>query len=217
MAADRSRIPGENIVENVAPYAPWSAMGVRAVFLVGFMASGKSTIGPELARRLGWDFVDLDAQIESRERQTVPELFRDRGEPGFRLAETSALRDLLAESLKRNSVVALGGGAFAQETNRQLLRQWPTVFLDASVSELWQRSLTDGIERPLGTDPDQFAKLHAERLPFYRQATVTIVTSCKDPTSLCAEIERTLQSWGEPEAADSSEPPPARYQTGESR
>ena len=69
-------------------------MGVRAVFLVGFMASGKSSVGQELARRLGWDFVDLDAQIESRERQTIPEIFRDRGEHGFRLAETSALRDL---------------------------------------------------------------------------------------------------------------------------
>src|SRR5271167_2198842 len=154
----------------------WSAMGVRAVFLVGFMASGKSSIGQELARRLGWDFVDLDARIESRERQTVLEIFRDRGEAGFRAAETSALGDLLSEPLERNRVVALGGGAFVQERNRELLRQWPSVFLEAPAAELWQRSLRDGVERPLRGDREQFAQLYAERLPFYRQASVVVAT-----------------------------------------
>jgi len=192
-------------------------MGVRAVFLVGFMASGKSTVGQELARRLGWDFVDLDKRIESRERQTVPEIFRERGESGFRLAETSALRDLLTASLKSDSVVALGGGAFVQEKNRELLESWPSVFLEAPASELWQRSLTDGIERPLREDTDQFARLYAERLPFYRQAKVTIVTSGKDPASLCAEIERSLQFGGSNDAAGPSQVPPAHSGTGESQ
>src|SRR5271169_2079149 len=114
-----------------------SAAGVRAVFLVGFMGSGKNTVGQELARRLSWDFVDLDARIEAREGQTIPEIFRVHGEPAFRSAETNALRDL-ARSLARDSVVALGGGAFVQETNRELLRAWRSVFLDAPVSELWQ-------------------------------------------------------------------------------
>jgi shikimate kinase len=171
-------------------------MGVHAVFLVGFMASGKSSVGQELARRLDWDFVDLDARIESRERQTVPEIFRDRGEPGFRLAETDALRDLLTERLERNRVVALGGGAFVQEKNRELLRQWPTIFLEATVSELWQRSLTDGVERPLRGDPEQFAKLYAERLPFYRQASVVVETTGKPLVSICVEIEGALRLRG---------------------
>src|SRR5258708_19654590 len=153
------------------PYVPWSAMGVHAVFLVGFMASGKSSVGQELARRLDWDFVDLDARIEYRERQPIPEIFRDRGEPGFRLAETSALRDLLTEPLQRNRVVALGGGAFVQEMNRELLRQWPSVFLEATAAELWRRSLTDGGERPPRQGPKPFPKLSPERLPFYRPAT----------------------------------------------
>jgi shikimate kinase len=178
-------------------------MAVRAVFLVGFMASGKSSVGQELARRLGWDFVDLDARIESRERQTVPEIFRDRSEPGFRLAETSALRDLLTASLGQDSVVALGGGAFVQERNRELLRQWPTVFLEAPASELWQRSLTDGIERPLRGDPDQFARLYAERLPFYRQAAVVVETTGKQVAAICLEIEAALQLGGTPEDAGS--------------
>ncbi|HKM84815.1 MAG TPA: shikimate kinase [Terriglobales bacterium] len=192
---------GLTTLPDVALLVPGSAMGVRAVFLVGFMASGKSSVGQELAQRLDWDFVDLDARIESRERQTIPEIFRDSGESGFRLAETSALRDLLAESLQSNSVVALGGGAFVQERNRELLRQWPSVFLEASVSELWERSLADGIERPLRGDPEHFARLYAERLPFYRQATVVVETTGKPLASICVEIEEALQLRGTPEDA----------------
>ncbi len=155
-----------------------------------------------MARRLNWDFVDLDARIESRERKTVPDIFRERGEAGFRLAETSALSELLtglteANTVESNTVVALGGGAFVQERNRELLRAWPSVFLEAPASELWQRSLTDGIERPLRGCPEKFAQLYAERLPLYRQASVTIVTSGKDLASVCAEIERSLQLRGD--------------------
>jgi len=190
-------------------------MEVRAVFLVGFMASGKSSVGQELARRLDWDFVDLDARIESRERQTISEMFRDRGEPGFRLAETNALRDL-TESLERDTVVALGGGAFAQPKNRELLRSWTSIFLEAPLDELWRRSLEDGAKRPLRKDDlAEFGRLYESRLPHYRQASVTVVTSGRDPASLCAEIERTLQFRGEAEAAGSSQIPPARFGTGE--
>jgi shikimate kinase len=172
-------------------------MGVRAVFLVGFMASGKSTVGPELARRLDWDFVDLDTKIEDREGQTIPEIFRTRGEAGFRGAETESLRYLLAMLSNKNAsrphIVALGGGAFVQEMNRKLLEPWPTVFLEAPADELWQRSLNDGIERPLRRSYEEFARLYSERLPFYRQAKVTIVTSGKAPSHICAEIEDILQ------------------------
>ena len=182
-------------------------MGVRAVFLVGFMASGKSSVGRELARHLEWDFVDLDARIESSERQTVAEIFRDRGESEFRLIEAAALRDM-TESLERDTVIALGGGTFAHPKNyellknHELLKTWPSVFLDAPVDELWRRSLADATKRPLRKDPEEFASLYESRLPFYRQATVTVVTLGKDPASLCAEIERTLQFRGKDEAAD---------------
>jgi shikimate kinase len=191
-------------------------MGVRAVFLVGFMASGKSSVGQELARRLGWDFVDLDARIESRERQTIPEIFRDRGEAGFRLAETGALRHL-TESLDRDTVVALGGGTFVQLKNRELLRRWPSVFLDVPPDELWRRSREDATKRPLRKDdPMEFARQYEERLPYYRQATVTVVTSSRDPASLCAEIERTLQFRDGVKLSGSSLIPPTDFETGES-
>jgi shikimate kinase len=196
-------------------------MSVRAVFLVGFMACGKSSVGQELARHMDWDFVDLDIRIESRERQTIPEIFRDRGESGFRLAETNALRELTEaleqDPLQRNTVVALGGGTFAHPQNRDLLRSWPSFFLDAPLDELWRRTTEDVKMRPLRSDRTEFARLHQYRLPFYRQATVTVVTSGKDPASLCQEIERTLQSWRRTEASDSSRTLPARSGTGESQ
>ena len=157
-------------------------------------------MGKRLAQWLDWDFVDLDAHIEAREQQTIAEIFRLRGEFDFRVAETSALRELTEslqrDALQRNIVVALGGGTFAQSTNRELLQSWPSVFLDAPVDELWERTQENAAKRPLRKDRAEFSNLHQSRLPFYRQATVTIVTSGKDPACLCAEIERTLHSWG---------------------
>jgi len=172
-------------------FASWSSMGARAVFLVGFMASGKTSVGRELARRLRWDFVDLDARIEMRERQSIAEIFSGHGEAGFRMAETAALLEL-TQSLERDSVVALGGGAFAQDENGELLRQWPSVFLQAPADELWRRSSEDHEIRPLRKDREQFAKLYAERLPYYRQATLCVETSGKDPAAICLEIEAAL-------------------------
>jgi shikimate kinase len=169
-------------------------MGARAVFLIGFMGSGKTSVGKQLARRLGWEFVDLDARIRAREGKSIPEIFEDRGEAGFRAAETTALVDL-TESLDRDSAVALGGGAFAQEQNRRLLASssWPSVFLQAPVEELWRRCSDDPEIRPLRQDRKQFGRLHAERLPFYQQATITVETSGKDPEVICAAIEEALQ------------------------
>lgn len=161
------------------------------MFLIGFMASGKSTVGEELARRLGWEFVDLDSRIEAREQKSVPAIFREQGEFGFRRAETAALQELTRD-LKHNHVVALGGGAFAQERNRELLRDWPTVFLSAPPEELWRRSQEDGTERPLRKDREHFARLYTERLPFYRQATITVETAGKDAPAIGREIERAL-------------------------
>jgi shikimate kinase len=175
------------------------------VFLVGFMGSGKSTVGRELAHRLNWNFIDLDAQIEARERQSIPEIFRTRGEPAFRQAETAVLRELLATATECGTIVALGGGVFAQETNRQLLRESPTVFLRASAEELWRRCVEDGVERPLRHDPEQFARLYAERLPLYCQATVTVETSGKQLLSICSEIEDALRLTRAPASLEGKE------------
>jgi shikimate kinase len=167
-------------------------MGVLAVFLVGFMGSGKNTVGQELARRLHWNFLDLDAEIEAHERQSVPEIFRLHGEPAFRAAETKALHHLVNNSLERETVIALGGGAFAQDANRELLRPWPSVFLQAPAEELWRRCIEDGIDRPLRQNREQFDRLYAARLPSYEQAKVHVETLGKPVAAICWEIERAL-------------------------
>ena len=192
-------------------------MGVRAVFLVGFMAAGKTTVGQELARRLDWDFVDLDAHIESREQQTIAEMFRDRGERGFRLAEAATLRHL-TQSLERNTVVALGGGTFAQPKNFELLRPWRSIFLDTPLDELWRRTREDATKRPLRKDDRaEFESLYWQRRPSYTQATVTVVTAGKDLATICAEIERTFQLREEIEAEGSSPVSPIISKQGESQ
>lgn len=168
-------------------------MGIRVVFLIGFMGSGKSVVGQELARRLGWQFIDMDTEIEAREQQSISEIFRTRGEPAFREAETSALRDFLLKSPEQDRIVSLGGGAFAQKNNRRLLRGWPTVFLDAPVEELWKRCQQDDVERPLRKNLEQFSRLHEERLPFYREASLTVETGGKRLLSICSEIENRLR------------------------
>src|SRR5580658_4267577 len=92
------------------------------VYLVGFMASGKTTVARMLADRLGWDFIDLDAEIEAAENATIAQLFETRGEPEFRRIETEALRKIM-HKIERGmpSVIALGGGSFAQSANAKLL------------------------------------------------------------------------------------------------
>jgi shikimate kinase len=184
-------------------------MKVRAVFLVGYMASGNTSAVRELARCLGWDFLDLDTHVESREQQTIPQLFARRGESGLRVAETKALQ--------RISVVALGGGTFVQQSNREILSNWPSVFLEAPAAELWQRSLTDRIERPLRGSLEDFDNLYAERLPFYRQATMTVVTSGKDLNAICSEIRSTLQCWDDNKTAGSFHASSNQTGTGESQ
>jgi shikimate kinase len=112
------------------------------------------------------------------------------------MAETAALLEL-TETLEQDSVIALGGGAFAQDSNREILRGWPSVFLQAPVDELWRRCTEDPAIRPLRQDREQFARLYQQRLPCYRQAQLMVETSGKDPASICAEIESALQQGGQ--------------------
>lgn len=193
-------------------------MPVRAIFLAGFMACGKTTTGKHLARRLKWDFIDLDAEIERREGQTIAEIFRDRGEHGsngYRAAETQALRALI-EYLKQDTVIALGGGTFYSAQNRELVQPWPSVFLDAPVEELWRRSQQEAAKRPLRKDdPERFKSLFEERLPHYRKATVTIVTSGRDASSLCDEIQSILQVQASAHSSAPAQVSPAHSEIGE--
>ena len=167
----------------------------NAIFLVGFMGAGKSSVGRVLGQRLNWVFEDLDDRIERREGRTIAAIFRDSGEPEFRRAERAALEHLLDELRGAGGrVIALGGGAFVQKQNAALLQAAgvPTVFLDAPVEELWKRcckqSTESGIERPLLRSPEQFRQLYEARRESYSRASTTIPTGNRSIDSIATEI-----------------------------
>ena len=172
---------------------------VRAVFLVGFMGAGKSSVGRALGRRLNWTFEDLDDRIELREGRTVAEIFRESGEAGFRRAERAALRQVLEEVRDGTaSIIALGGGAFVQPGNAARLREAgvPTVFLDAPVEDLWQRCQKQaselGAERPLLQSWERFSKLYRARLQSYLEASLRVETGGRSIEEVAEEIVRAL-------------------------
>ncbi len=176
------------------------ASDVTAVFLVGFMGAGKTSAGRALARRLNWLFEDLDDRIVEREGRSVPDIFRESGEAAFRQAEHTALRAVLNDvgsGLAR--IVALGGGAFAQSENAALLNAagFPTVFLDADVSELWDRCCAQakesGAERPLLKDLAQFRELLRMRRRSYSKASFRIDTSGRGVDAVAEQIVKKLK------------------------
>jgi shikimate kinase len=155
---------------------------LRRLVLTGFMGAGKSTVGRLLAERLGWEFLDLDALIESRTGLAVPAIFATHGEPHFRQLESQALASALGRS---NLVLALGGGTPEVLTNRLLLEQSPAtaiIFLDAPFPVLYDRCMLQTISsgEPAGSaDPSQSRPVLADpataearflvRRPIYRR------------------------------------------------
>lgn len=140
------------------------------IYLVGFMASGKSAVGRRLAERLALPFVDLDDEIERTSGKTIRALFEESGEAAFREREAAFLEG--TGSLPA-AVVATGGGCFAQEANRRrIARLGISVFLDAPL-ELVRGRLRGKTDRPLFQSEEQLGRLFDERAPFYRMASVS--------------------------------------------
>lgn len=179
--------------------SPTAAVSAASLFLVGFMGAGKSSVGRVLAQQLNWAFEDLDERIERREHRTVAEIFRDSGESEFRRAEHAALEEVLGElEAGAAKIVALGGGAFVQQENAALLNtaRVPTVFLDASVEELWHRCSEQasqaGAERPLLRSIDHFRELYEERHKSYLQAALRVETGGRSLDQIASEIAERL-------------------------
>ena len=151
---------------------------VGAIFVAGFMGSGKSTIGRALAARLGWRFADLDDEIERRAGLGIPEIFETRGEGGFRDCEHEALREQAGlAAMGRPLVLALGGGTYAYSRNRGLMRRvGPAIWLDAAPDALWERVRNEA-HRPLARDQEAFRRLHAARVDSYSKADCRVDAS----------------------------------------
>lgn len=153
------------------------------------MGAGKSSVGQELCRRLGWRFVDLDSRIEAEAGKSVSEIFQAEGESRFRELETACLKKLI-EKLSDPTVVALGGGAFAQPANIALLENVAAqvIFLDAPVDEL-RRRIGEDVNRPLFADAERFRQLYDARQQHYRRAACRIQTDGKSVAEVAREIE----------------------------
>jgi shikimate kinase len=161
------------------------------IYLVGFMASGKSTVARALAARLRWRAEDVDDLIEKRERMTVAEIFAKYGEPHFRGVEREILR--LLQPI-RNLVVATGGGTFADQENRVAINlDGISVWLDLPLAELIPRIPLDG-RRPLAADRSQLERLYAARIEAYRSARIRINASHLSTSKIVDQIIDAVES-----------------------
>ena len=146
----------------------------RPIVITGFMGCGKSKIARALARRLDVPVVDLDDIITARQGRTPAQLITEDGEPVFRAIETNTLR----ETLKTISagVIALGGGAWIEETNRELIDRHGciSVWLDVPFEVCWARIEASQEDRPLGKTREQALKLYERRKPIYQLAAIHI-------------------------------------------
>lgn len=167
---------------------------LRPIFLVGFMGTGKSTTGLLLAAKLERRFVDLDAVIEEEAHMTIPEIFFNERESGFRAREAAALRRVAAQGPQ---VIAVGGGAPAHGDNMDFMLHAGTVVgLAAGVDELVRR-IGDAETRPMLTGKDvraEIDKLLPVRQPFYARAHVTVDTSGMSPSQVVRKIAEALES-----------------------
>jgi shikimate kinase len=141
------------------------------IYLVGFMAAGKTTVARALAARLGWRAEDIDELIEARERRPVAEIFARQGELYFRALERDILKLLMPI---RHAVVATGGGTFMDVENRTAINlDGLSVWLDVPFETVLSRIPADG-RRPLAADRQQMERLFAVRQAAYAQAHVRL-------------------------------------------
>jgi shikimate kinase len=155
------------------------------IYLVGFMAAGKTTVARALADRLGWRAEDIDELIEARERRTVAEIFAKNGEPYFRALERDILKLLLP---LRHVVVATGGGTFMDPDNRAAINlDGVSVWLDVPLEDLIARLPADG-RRPLAADRAQMERLFTVRQVAYASAQFRIDARGAHPEAIAERI-----------------------------
>lgn len=154
---------------------------MRRIFLIGYMGSGKTTLGKAFARAMNLQFIDLDWYIEERLRKTVTELFAERGEDGFRIIEKNMLHEA---GEFEDTIIAAGGGTPCFFDNMEYMnRQAQTVYLKASPDVLFQHLKMGKVERPLLKDKteDEMKQYIRDSLairePFYSRAQYTLDVS----------------------------------------
>ena len=161
---------------------------VRRIVLTGFMGSGKSTVGPLVARRLGWAFVDVDDVIEAEAGCTIAEIFSRDGEAAFRDREHATIARLAGQEAL---VLALGGGAIERTETRELLLNGPgtlLVHLEVELATTLRRCPGTEYTRPVLADQANLALRYERRLPLYRASHVSIAVDALTPDEVTEAV-----------------------------
>ena len=174
--------------------APEQAEATRRIVLTGFMGSGKTTVGPLVAERLGWTFVDVDDVIAAEAGTTIPEIFRSEGETAFRRRERETIKTLArCDEL----VLALGGGAIEDDATRLLVLMAPEtllVHLEVKLETTLARCKGTEHLRPVLADEANLKDRYDRRLPLYRMAHVTLQVDALTPDEVAEAIVLAAQS-----------------------
>ncbi|WP_420573051.1 shikimate kinase [Kordia sp.] len=168
------------------------------IVLLGYMASGKSSISKLLGKELELPVLDLDTYIERKEGKTIPEIFESKGEIYFRMKEHTYLKEIL--ETKEAIILSLGGGTPCYANNMNLIHEYTkaTFYLQTSIPEIIDRVKNEKDKRPLiskiaDEDLPEFVGKHLfERNTFYQQATYSIFTDKKSVEALVKEIKENL-------------------------
>jgi shikimate kinase len=159
------------------------------LYLVGFMGSGKTTIGRSLAEELGWSFLDVDHEVERLEGKSVARIFTDDGEQRFRDLESAVLARIVSRvQVGDPFVVAAGGGAFVQQHNWDIVENnGVTVWLDCDLEIIKSRIGSSDETRPLyaGTSMQE---MFERRRPHYARADFHVDANCEDPAEVMQQI-----------------------------
>ncbi len=158
------------------------------IVLIGMPSAGKTTIGKMLENRMQKEFIDLDDIIIEKAGKSIPEIFEESGEAGFRAIETEAAIEV---SKLNNKIIATGGGTIKHKVNMDYLRQnGITIFIDRDVDKL----ISSDPNRPLSKSTDALEKMHAERLPLYQEYAAYVAVNNSDIESTVTEIEEAYRS-----------------------
>lgn len=161
------------------------------IFLIGFMGSGKSSVGQQLAHDLQMDFFDTDELIVKNAKKSIPTIFQDEGEEGFRLKETSVLSELKTEG----AIIATGGGVVETQQNLQEMKEkGKIIYLHTTFNSISNRLENDD-SRPLwGKDVIKREQLYKKRLSVYHSwATHVVETDGKSIDDICKEIHTLIK------------------------
>lgn len=165
------------------------------IVITGFMGCGKSRIARALAQQLNVSMIDLDESIAARSGQTPAQLINENGERVFRRIETDTLREVLRAG--EAAVIALGGGAWIEGANRELINEYgcSTVWLDVPFEVCWSRIESGAEDRPLGRTKPQAAELYESRRPVYQLASIHVpVRGDEDLSDIVQRINASIKS-----------------------